>query len=142
MLVCVVCRCVVRQCETDRRIACLMRFRPLRRLLLILELLTAKGICWCIENPQSSLIHLADRFQAMLVRIGAYTCTLDLAWFGGSSQKTLKLCPWMPADVLPSFHPLLPAKVVCLAQLASGRLVCTGGVAYRLCPREGCSSYH
>ena len=62
-------------------------YSVLIRLMTIVEISARLGHCWVLENPATSIIHLAATFQKMLASVGAWRCTINLGWFGAPTPK-------------------------------------------------------
>ena len=84
----------------------LLANRMVSRVLLLVRLAVSLGIIVLLEQPLSSIMYLHPRFQAWLDECAVFSCVLSLGYFGGETQKTVKL--WSNCD--------------CIQQLASARV--------------------
>ena len=74
------------------------------RCCLLILFLHARGVCWALEQPASTLLHLHPRFQALLRRrdIAVYRVYFHMGALGGSSEKPTYL--FTSADWLSRFQ--------------------------------------
>ena len=110
--------------------------RMVSRVVLILLICNALGVCWVIEQPLSSVLWLHPRFQNFLRQHRTYRVTLDMFSFGADTAKPTVLYsshPWIEEIRNDGFYRPAPQKTLATREWCPDKekYVVTGGGAIK-----------